>query len=71
MTLDRVVVFGELALGLIPDPALESAIAAYQYAINANSAAQTLLGQEVALLTEIETLNLLMGQPIPFGPGTN
>lgn len=70
MTLNQFVSLVEHALGFVPDPALAASIAAYQNAINANPLAQTLLGQEEIIFTNLAILNLLSsGLPIHFGPG--
>lgn len=70
MTIEQFLALVDVALGLAPDPALFASIAAHQNAINANPFAQTLLGQEEILFTNLAILNLLMrGLPIQFGPG--
>ena len=59
MVIDQVFVLADMALGIVPDPALATSIDAYKNAINANPVDHTLLGQEVINNTFIETLNLL------------
>jgi hypothetical protein len=59
MTIDQFLWLVDVALGLVPDPALLASIAADQNAINANPLAQTLLGQEIIDSTFMETLKLL------------
>ena len=59
MTIYQVLVFAEQALGIIPNPALQTSIEAYNNAINANPLDQTLLGQEMINLFHLATLKLL------------
>ena len=51
--------FADLSLGIVPGPALETSLASYQNAINANPAGHTFLGQELIDITHFETLYLL------------
>jgi hypothetical protein len=69
LTIEQVVHFAELALGIVSPAALEHSIAAEQKAVRADPASHTLLGQAVMGFTELETLRRLTEAVKHFGPG--
>jgi hypothetical protein len=62
LVIDQIIALTEGADGIVPNPALESAIAALQNALNSNPLDHSLLGQELLILIQLEILSLMKGK---------
>jgi hypothetical protein len=61
LVIDQTVALADGADGIVPNTALESAIAALQNALNSNPLDHSLLGQELLTLIQVEILSLMKG----------